>query len=160
MDAATRRNLELTETLRGTPAPTLMSRLDRCATGMGSRLLRQWLHHSLRDRVVVTARHEAVERLRGESGDGPYRALHTRLRHVADIERIAGRIALRTARPRDLSGLRESLARMPELQGILAGAGSSRLAELADALAPRPIASRCCTARSRRSPRPWSATAG
>ena len=136
MDAATRRNLELTETLRGTPAPTLMSRLDRCATGMGSRLLRQWLHHPLRDRVVVTARHEAVERLRGESGDGPYRALHTGLRHVADIERIAGRIALRTARPRDLSGLRESLARMPELQRILAGAGSSRLAELADALAP------------------------
>ena len=138
MDAATRRNLELTETLRGTPAPTLMSRVDRCATGMGSRLLRQWLHHPLRDRAVVAARHEAVEQLRGEAGDGPHRALHAGLRHVADIERIAGRIALRTARPRELSGLRESLARMPELQGNLAGAAAPRLAELAAALTAPP----------------------
>ena len=136
MDAATRRNLELTETLRGTPAPTLMSRIDRCATGMGSRLLRQWLHHPLRDRAVVSARHQAVGELRGESGDGPHRALHAGLRHVVDIERIAGRIALRTARPRDLSSLRESLARMPELQSILAGTAASRLAALAAALAP------------------------
>jgi len=136
MDAATRRNLELTETLRGTPAPTLLSRVDRCATGMGSRLLRQWLHHPLRDRAVVAARHAAVEGLRGESGDGPWRALHAALRQMADIERIAGRIALRSARPRDLSGLRDSLARMPPLQGILAGAVSSRLNELAGALTP------------------------
>jgi DNA mismatch repair protein MutS len=138
MDAATRRNLELTETLRGTPAPTLMSRLDACATGMGSRLLRQWLHHPLRDRATVAARHEAVERLRGESGAGPHRALHAALRHVADVERIAGRIALRTARPRDLAGLRDSLARMPELQGILGGAAAARLEELAAALTPPP----------------------
>jgi DNA mismatch repair protein MutS len=138
MDAATRRNLELTETLRGAPAPTLMSRIDRCATGMGSRLLRHWLHHPLRDRAVVAARHEAVERLRGESGDGPQRALHERLRRVADIERIAGRIALRTARPRDLSSLRDSLAGMPVLQGILAGAAAPRLAGLARALTPPP----------------------
>jgi DNA mismatch repair protein MutS len=138
MDAATRRNLELTETLRGTPAPTLMSRLDACATGMGSRLLRLWLHHPLRDRAALAARHEAVERLRGESGDGPQRRLHAALRHVADVERVAGRIALRSARPRDLSGLRDSLARMPELQGLLAGAAASRLAELAAALTAPP----------------------
>ena len=138
MDAATRRNLELTETLRGTPAPTLMSRLDRCATGMGSRLLGQWLHHPLRDRALLAARHEAVEHLRGESGDGPFRALHALLRRIADIERIAGRIALRTARPRDLAGLRESLARMPEVQTVLAGAASLRIAELAAALTPPP----------------------
>ena len=60
LDAATRRNLELTETLRGEPAPTLFSLLDECATGMGSRLLRHWLHHPLRDRAVLTSRHEAV----------------------------------------------------------------------------------------------------
>jgi DNA mismatch repair protein MutS len=156
MDAATRRNLELTETLRGTPAPTLMSRLDRCATGMGSRLLRHWLHHPLRDRAVLAARHEAIERLLGESGDGPHRALHAALRQVADIERIAGRIALRSARPRDLSGLRESLARMPELQAILAGAADGRLRELA---AARPPPSRSSGGRSPQSRPRWSATA-
>src|SRR5688572_6937329 len=60
MDAATRRNLELTETLRGEPAPTLFSLLDECSTGMGSRLLRHWLHHPLRERSALVARHEAV----------------------------------------------------------------------------------------------------
>src|SRR5882672_11975075 len=60
LDAATRRNLELTETLRGEPAPTLFSLLDECATGMGSRLMRHWLHHPLRDRETLKHRHEAV----------------------------------------------------------------------------------------------------
>src|SRR3989338_1577275 len=60
MDAATRRNLEITQTLRGEPAPTLISLLDACATNMGSRLLHQWLHHPLRDRNVLRARLEAV----------------------------------------------------------------------------------------------------
>src|SRR5512140_3204133 len=68
MDAATRRNLELTETLRGAPAPTLYSLLDGCATGMGSRLLRHWLHHPLRDRTILANRHEAVEQLAQASG--------------------------------------------------------------------------------------------
>src|SRR5213076_1036705 len=58
LDAATRRNLELTETLRGEPAPTLFSLLDECATGMGSRLLRHWLHHQLRSRAALVQRHE------------------------------------------------------------------------------------------------------
>ncbi len=136
MDAATRRNLELTVTLRGTPAPTLMSRVDVCATGMGSRLLGHWLHHPLRDRAIVSARHGAVEALSGESGGGPYRAVQAALREVADVERIAGRIALKTARPRDLSGLRDSLARMPELQRLVVGVEALRLAELSAALAP------------------------
>src|SRR5512147_446964 len=60
MDAATRRNLEITETLRGEPEPTLFSLLDECACGMGSRLLRHWLHHPLRDRAALGGRHEAV----------------------------------------------------------------------------------------------------
>jgi DNA mismatch repair protein MutS len=64
MDAATRRNLEITQTLRGDPAPTLLSLLDTCATNMGSRLLHHWLHHPLRDRVALNARLEAVENLR------------------------------------------------------------------------------------------------
>jgi DNA mismatch repair protein MutS len=110
MDAATRRNLEITETLRGEPAPTLLSLLDECATSMGSRLLRHWLHHPLRDREAVAARHEAVERL-----DSAAASVHGVLRRFADVERIAARIALKSARPRDLSALRDSLAQLPEL---------------------------------------------
>jgi DNA mismatch repair protein MutS len=110
MDAATRRNLELTETLRGEPAPTLFSLLDECASGMGSRLLRHWLHHPLRDQAAVGARHEAVAAL-AEAHAG----IHKLLRRFADVERITGRIALRNARPRDLSSLRDSLSLLPEL---------------------------------------------
>ncbi len=136
MDGATRRSLELTETLRGAPSPTLFSLLDVCATGMGSRLLRHWLHHPLRDRAMAAGRHAAVAALCGEAGTGAHRDVHAALRRVADIERIAGRIALRTARPRDLAGLRASLGAMPGLQQILSAAGAGRLAALADELSP------------------------
>ncbi len=83
LDAATRRNLELTETLRGTPAPTLFSEIDACASSMGSRLLRHWVHHPLRDRAALAARHEAVEALCGETGTGPYRAAQTVLKRCS-----------------------------------------------------------------------------
>jgi len=136
MDAATRRNLELTETLRGAPSPTLFSLLDECATSMGSRLLRQWLHHPLRDRAGLRARHGAIAALAGEAGDGPQRAVHAALRRVADIERIAARVALKTARPRDLSSLRDSLSSLPALQALLAQADAPRLAALANAMTP------------------------
>src|SRR5712675_1265861 len=85
LDAATRRNLELTETLRGEPAPTLFSLLDECATGMGSRLMRHWLHHPLRDRSALVARHEAVAAL-AEAHAG----IQKLLRRFADVERITG----------------------------------------------------------------------
>jgi DNA mismatch repair protein MutS len=117
LDAASRRNLELTETLRGEPAPTLFSQLDRCATGMGSRLLRHWLHHPLRDRATVAKRHEAVESLQGRMD-----AIHGALRHFADVERITARIALKSARPRDLSGLRDSAGLLPSLREAVPGA--------------------------------------
>src|SRR5262245_34967581 len=118
MDAATRRNLELTETLRGEPAPTLFSVLDECATGMGSRLLRHWLHHPLRDHLELGRRHDAVAALADA-----HAGLHKLLRRFADVERITGRVALRNARPRDLSSLRDSLALLPELApAIPAGA--------------------------------------
>ena len=136
MDAATRRNLELTETLRGTPAPTLYSLLDGCATGMGSRLLRHWLHHPLRDRTVLANRHEAVEQLAQAAGT----ALRAALGHIADVERISARIALKSARPRDLSGLRASLAALPQLAALLEGASAPRLAELRAGLAVPPEA--------------------
>src|SRR5438309_11056 len=111
MDAATRRNLELTETLRGEAAPTLFSVLDECATGMGSRLLRHWLHHPLRDHSALNERLEAVAAL-AEAHAG----IAKLLRRFADVERITGRIALKNARPRDLSSLRDSLALLPELE--------------------------------------------
>ncbi len=111
LDAATRRNLEITETLRGEPAPTLFSQLDRCASGMGSRLLRHWLHHPLRDRATVAKRHAAVQVLLG--GTDP---IQSALRRIADVERITARIALKNARPRDLSGLRDSVGLLPDLR--------------------------------------------
>jgi DNA mismatch repair protein MutS len=114
LDAATRRNLELTETLRGEPAPTLFSLLDECATGMGSRLLRHWLHHPLRDREALKHRHEGVACLLDHAAE-----IHKALRGFSDVERITARVALKSARPRELAGLRESLALLPGLRAAL-----------------------------------------
>jgi DNA mismatch repair protein MutS len=110
LDAATRRNLEITETLRGESAPTLFSRLDACATGMGSRCLRHWLHHPLRDTGVLARRHEAVACLMESFSE-----THKVLRGFSDVERISARIALKNVRPRELAGLRDSLRLLPEL---------------------------------------------
>ncbi len=117
LDAATRRNLELTETLRGEPAPTLFSLLDECATGMGSRLMRHWLHHPLRDRETLKHRHEAVACLVDS-----FAGIHRVLRGFSDVERITARIALKSARPRELTGLRESLGLLSNLRGNLRAA--------------------------------------
>jgi DNA mismatch repair protein MutS len=136
LDAATRRNLELTETLRGQPAPTLHSLLDTCITPMGSRMLRHALHHPLRDPAIPAARHAAVEALIGSEGSGRMlREVREALRGFADIERIAGRIALENARPRDLSSLRDSLRRLPELAAPLGDAPAPLLHELLAELA-------------------------
>ena len=141
MDAATRRNLEITQTLRGEPAPTLLSLLDTCATNMGSRLLHHWLHHPLRDRAVLNARLDAVDKLllpspasgRGAGGEG-YRTVHEQLKPCVDVERITARIALRSARPRDLSGLRDTLLTLPQLHAALAACDSPFVNTLTDAL--------------------------
>ena len=136
LDAATRRNLEISETLRGEAAPTLLSLLDTCATSMGSRWLRHCLHHPLSGRDIPRSRHEAVAGLIGDAGNGPYTALAKALSGFADIDRITARIALKSARPRDLSSLRDSLARLDGIRLTLdAGDAAIRLAELADALA-------------------------
>jgi DNA mismatch repair protein MutS len=127
LDAATRRNLELTETLRGEPAPTLFSLLDECATGMGSRLLRHWLHHPLRDRAALKARHEAVTALQNIQ-------IQKILRRFSDVERITARLALKSVRPRELSGLRDSLKLLPELRPALPDA-AALLRQLAGDLA-------------------------
>lgn len=119
LDAATRRNLELTETLRGTESPTLMSLLDTCATAMGSRLLRYWLHHPLRDQAIPRARQQAIGALLEPAAQPAWQPLHAALRQVADVERITARLALLSARPRDLSSLRESLRQLPALRDAL-----------------------------------------
>ena len=120
LDAATRRNLELTETIRGTQSdstsPTLFSLLDHCRTAMGSRLLRHWLHHASRDQSVAKARHAAIHALlQSEAAAG----LCNTLSAVPDIERITTRLALLTARPRDLAGLRAGLQQLPALRAYV-----------------------------------------
>ncbi len=134
MDAATRRNLELSETLRGEPMPTLFALLDSCATAMGSRWLRHALHQPLRDNAQVEQRLEAVAQLRGDTGGGPYERVRQSLARIADVERIIARIALRSARPRDLAGLRDALLRLPEIATTLDGLDSSLLQSLASRL--------------------------
>ena len=136
LDAATRRNLEISETLRGEASPTLLSLLDTCATSMGSRWLRHCLHHPLTERGIPRARHEAVAALVGDAGNGPFAALARVLAGFADIDRITARIALKSARPRDLSSLRDSLGRLDDIRTkVGAGETATRLAELARALA-------------------------
>ncbi|MXR35512.1 DNA mismatch repair protein MutS [Neisseriaceae bacterium B2N2-7] len=129
MDAATRRNLELTETLRGEASPTLASLLDHCSTSMGSRLLRHWLHHPLRNHARLRERLDAVAALSSQ-----HQTLRDTLSGVADIERITARIALRSARPRDLSSLRDSLARLKDARHQAASLNSALLNTLASHL--------------------------
>ncbi|MGH8807197.1 MAG: DNA mismatch repair protein MutS [Noviherbaspirillum sp.] len=139
LDAATRRNLELTENLRGqdsSTSPTLFSLLDHCRTAMGSRLLRHWLHHARRDQEIAKARHAALNALmRADASSG----LFATLAAVPDIERITTRIALQSARPRDLAGLRSGLQQLPSLRAYVAmcnkDADAPLLKSIQDALA-------------------------
>src|SRR5690606_312808 len=103
---------EIDQTLQGEAKPTLYSLLDTTRTAMGARLLRHWLHHPLRDVQAINDRQQAVAAMLGSD----YQALRVLLSEVGDIERISARIALKTARPRDLSGLRDSLQQLLQLQ--------------------------------------------
>lgn len=135
LDAATRRNLEIDTTLRGEASPTLYSLLNTTKTAMGARLLRQWLHHPLRDNGAVRKRHEAVAEI---IQTDKQEALHDLLRQVADIERITARVALKTARPRDLSALRDSLNQLPVVQSVLQDTQCNLLQTLMDNLQAAP----------------------
>ncbi|HEX5757287.1 MAG TPA: DNA mismatch repair protein MutS, partial [Arenimonas sp.] len=127
MNAATRRHLELDSRQDGRVEHTLLGVLDASITPMGGRLLRRWLHRPLRDQGVLRQRHHAVTALLdGAASD----ALRERLRGVGDLERILSRIALRSARPRDLSTLRDGLAMLPALRDAMASLDSPRIAEL------------------------------
>ncbi len=128
---ATHRNLELVQTLRGEDSPTLLSLLDTCRTGMGSRRLRHWLTHPARERGMAAERHDAIAQLVAQG----FEPLREALRGISDVERIAARVALRQVRPRELAGLRLTLAALPALAAV-APRGSVLLDMLQPPLSP------------------------
>jgi DNA mismatch repair protein MutS len=127
MDAATRRNLELDTGLTGRNDHTLAGVLDRCATTMGSRLLRRWINRPIRQHATLSLRFAAIEALNRRGGT----ELRELLRAIGDLERILARIALGSARPRDLAQLRNALRRLPDVKAALHVAGAERLTALA-----------------------------
>ncbi len=135
LDAASRRNLELDSHPSGQMKYTLLGVLDRTATAMGSRCLRRWLHRPLRDQAIVNGRYACIASLLGNE---LYRDLQSNLRQVGDIERISSRIALKSARPRDLLTLRLTLAVLPTLQQVLVGSENPHLESLREQLREHP----------------------
>ena len=111
LDAATRRNLEISQNLSGGRENTLVSALDTTATAMGSRLLQRWLHHPTTDRVELDHRLGVIASILEHEVE-----LSPTLKAIGDIERIMSRLALRSARPRDFARLRDALATLPELR--------------------------------------------
>ncbi|SDY27820.1 DNA mismatch repair protein MutS [Lysobacter sp. yr284] len=131
MNAATRRHLELDSRIDGDSRTTLLGVLDSTVTPMGGRLLRRWLHRPLRDRAALRHRHQSVGTLiESRAGDD----VRERFRALGDLERILSRIALRSARPRDLSTLRDGLGLLPDVRGLLRPLDAPRLTALADEL--------------------------
>ncbi len=116
LDAATRRNLELDTHPSGRTEHTLLGVLDETVTPMGARLLRRWLHRPLRSRDVLRARHQAIGAL---IDNRRYEALREKLHGIGDLERILARVALRSARPRDLSTLRDGLLAAPVIGALI-----------------------------------------
>lgn len=125
LDAVSRRNLEINQTINGERSPTLLSLLDHCATSMGSRTLNFWLNNPLKDHQEINLRLNAVTTLTED-----YERIHGVLKQVCDIERITSRIALRSARPRDLAALRETLMLIPELDFLAEYADDSLISIL------------------------------
>jgi DNA mismatch repair protein MutS len=128
MDSATRRNLEIDLNLKGGEEFTLFAQLNTCSTAMGARLLRRWLHQPLRDAERLCQRQSAIAALLANYHYEPLRAL---LKPIGDLERILGRVALRSARPRDLSRLCQSLALLPNLLAELKPIENAPIAHLA-----------------------------
>ncbi|QNP42215.1 DNA mismatch repair protein MutS [Lysobacter terrestris] len=131
MNAATRRHLELDTRVDGDTRTTLLGVLDSTITPMGGRLLRRWLHRPLRDRATLRLRHQGVAML---IESGAAERLRETFRALGDLERILSRIALRSARPRDLSTLRDGLGLLPAARAQLQPLDSPRLRALCDEL--------------------------
>ncbi|HDG1518349.1 TPA: DNA mismatch repair protein MutS [Vibrio cholerae] len=127
LDAATRRNLELTHNLAGGTDNTLAEVLDHCATPMGSRMLKRWIHQPMRDNATLNQRLDAITELKETA---LYGELHPVLKQIGDIERILARLALRSARPRDLARLRHAMQQLPELHSVMSELKQPHLSEL------------------------------
>jgi len=154
LDGAARRNLEIVESLRGDDGASLLRLLDRCATGAGGRLMRRWLLEPLRSQQAAARRHACVQALlepadtpAAQGGSAPalmsdgaaagaplYEPVLAALRELPDLERIAARIALRSARPRELAALRDAEPALRRLCERLAGLDQTLFGELRDAL--------------------------
>ena len=133
LDAFTRRNLELTETVRDRSRKgSLLWLLDRTRTAMGARLLKRWIDQPLMDRQAIDRRLDAVEALHGSWLERE--ELRNELKNVYDLERLVGRIAYGTANARDLNALRSSLLRIPAIRDLCAGLGAGPLREMAAAM--------------------------
>lgn len=135
LDAATQRNLELEKSLAGNEAHALLAILDHNATPMGSRQLRRWLQRPLRAHPQIIERQQTITQLLSSYG---YETVHALLRHVGDMERILTRVALRSARPRDLIQLRLGLQQLPALRTVLTELQDPLLNVLCKALLPLP----------------------
>ncbi len=135
LDAATRRNLELDYHPSGQVGLTLFGVIDRTMTAMGGRLLRRWLHNPLRDQRALNRRYEAIAAL---LKDGAYLSVRNVLTSVGDIERIAARIALKSARPRDLVVLRASLETLPEILALIENRDSGLLSDIRQRIRKQP----------------------
>ncbi len=127
LDASTRRNLELTYNLAGGTDNTLADVLDHCATPMGSRMLKRWIHQPMRDNATLNQRLDAIGELKETA---LYGELHPVLKQIGDIERILARLALRSARPRDLARLRHAMQQLPELHSVMSELNQPHLTEL------------------------------
>jgi DNA mismatch repair protein MutS len=135
LDAATRRNLEIETSLGGNPKHSLLGVMDQTATPMGSRLLRRWLQRPLRDHGIIQHRQQIIGALIHEYR---YEPVHDCLRGIGDLERILARVALRSARPRDLTQLRHGLAQLPTLHTLFKGNQLAPLTKLLSDMPPLP----------------------
>ncbi len=135
IDAATRRNLELNQTASGKREHSLVGLFDQNRTAMGSRLLKRWINQPLRDQQSVRKRHDAIDCLLSQHA---YEVLQGVLSGIGDMERILARIALGTARPRDLATLRDSLAQLGTLQNQLMPLNDALLQALTSAISEHP----------------------
>ncbi|MFO7705632.1 MAG: DNA mismatch repair protein MutS, partial [Halopseudomonas sp.] len=135
IDSASRRNLEIDANLAGGRDNTLLEVLDHTATAMGSRLLARWLNRPLRDAAVLQSRQESISALLDQHY---HEALQPVLKGIGDIERILARVALRSARPRDLARLRDALATLPTLQAALQPLETAHLRQLAKQVSTYP----------------------
>ncbi|MYM61406.1 DNA mismatch repair protein MutS [Vibrio sp. OCN044] len=134
LDAATRRNLEITQNLAGGSENTLAEVLDRSATAMGSRMLKRWLHQPMRDIKTLNHRLDAISELKELA---LFSELEPILKQIGDIERILARLALRSARPRDLARLRHAIQQLPDLADTMGALAHPYLAKLANYAAPQ-----------------------